>query len=92
MVLSTSYGFASSGLWFYRLDEERQGKRELMGQEVPLYYLDSANLTHSVEMPPMSEEVVCKDGKVYVLFESACSKYIYGNLIRGDKVYAYEKK
>ena len=92
MVLSTSYGFASSGLWFYRLDEERQGKLELMGQEVPLYYLDSANLTHSVEMPPMSEEVVCKDGKVYVLFESACSKYIYGNLIRGDKVYAYEKK
>ncbi len=92
IVLSTSYGFASSGLWFYRLDEDRQGKLELMGQEVPLYYLDSANLTHSVEMPPMSEEVVCKDGKVYVLFESACSKYIYGNLIRGDKVYAYEKK
>jgi hypothetical protein len=41
-------------------------------------------------MPPMSEEVVCRDGKVYVLFESACTKYIYGNLIRGTHVYAYE--
>ena len=39
----------------------------------------------------MSEEIVCKDGKVYVLFESACTKYIFGNLIRGDRVYAYEK-
>ncbi len=92
MVLSTSYGFASSYLWFYAWDDLRQGVLELDGREVPLYYLDSANLTHSVEMPPMSEEVVCKDGKVYVLFESACTKYLYGNLIRGDKVYAYEKK
>ena len=90
IVLSTSYGFASSGLWFYQLDEQRQGKLELMGREVPLYYLDSANLQWSVEMPPMSEEVVCKDGKVYVLFESACTKYLYGNLIRGEQVYAYE--
>lgn len=89
IVLSTSYGFADSGLWFYQPDEARQGKLELMGREVPLYYLDSANLTHHVEMPPMSEEVVCKDGKVYVLFESACTKYIYGNLIRGEQVYAY---
>lgn len=89
IVLSTSYGFADSHLWFYDLDEKRQGKLELMGSEVPLYYLDSANLVGSVEMPPMSEEVVCKDGKVYVLFESACTKYLFGNLIRGDRVYAY---
>lgn len=90
IVLSTSYGFASSGLWFYEFDEDRHGSVELMGAQVPLYYLDSANLTHCVEMPPMSEEVVCRDGKVYVLFESACTKYIYGNLIRGTHVYAYE--
>lgn len=90
IVLSTSYGFASSGLWFYAPDAQRQGTLELMGSQVPLYYLDSANLTHSVEMPPMSEEVVCLDGKVYVLFESACTKYLYGNLIRGTRVFAYE--
>ncbi len=89
IVLSTSYGFASSGLWFYEPDEARQGSLTLMGSQVPLYYLDSANLTHNVQMPPMSEEVVCMNGKVYVLFESACTKYLYGNLIRGDQVYAY---
>lgn len=92
IVLSTSYGFASSNLWFYEPDAHRQGSVELMGSQVPLYYLDSANMTHSVEMPPMSEEVVCKDGKVYVLFESACTKYKFGNLIRGTHVFAYEIK
>ena len=91
IVLSTSYGFASSHLWFYSWDEARQGTLELDGREVPLYYLDSANLTHSVELPPMSEEVVCWDGKVYVLMESACTKYKFGNLIRGTQVFAYEK-
>ncbi len=90
IVLSTSYGFNSSQLWFYSIDTARQGKLELLGTEVPLLYLDSANLTHSEEMPPMSEELVCRDGKVYVLFESACTKYIYGNLIRGTHVYAYQ--
>ncbi|MBR4076876.1 MAG: hypothetical protein IKK25_08470 [Lentisphaeria bacterium] len=92
IVLSTSYGFNDSQLWFYDSDEARQGRVELMGNDVPLYYLDSVNLTHCVAMPPMSEEVVCKDGKVYVLFESACTKYLYGNLIRGTHVYAYEKE
>lgn len=90
IVLSISYGLASSGLWFYEPDEARQGSLTLMGSEVPLYYLDSANLKSSVEMPPMSEEVVCLDGKVYVLFESACTKYHFGKLIRGTHVYAYE--
>ena len=91
IVLSTSYGFANSQLWFYNFDGQRQGELEYEGREVPLYYLDSQNLSHCVQMPPMSEEVVCKDGKVYVLFESACTKYLFGNLIRGDRVYAYEK-
>lgn len=90
IVLSTSYGFNDSQLWFYDFDEARKGSVKLAGEAVPLYYLDSANLTHKVDMPPMSEEVVCQDGKVYVLFESACTKYLYGNLIRGTHVYAYE--
>ena len=90
IVLSTSYGFNDSRLWFYAFDTQRQGSVKLAGNDVPLYYLDGANLTHSVDMPPMSEEVVCKDGKVYVLFESACTKYLYGNLIRGTHVFAYE--
>lgn len=91
IVLSTSYGFATSYLWFYQWDDSQKGSLVMDGKEVPLYYLDSDNLTHTVEMPPMSEEVVCKDGKVYVLVESASTKYIFGKLIRGSYVFAYEK-
>lgn len=91
IVLSTSYGLSSSSLWYYTFDEAQRGTLTIGDAQVPLYYLDSATLTHSVEMPPMSEEVVCRGGKVYVLFESACTKYLFGNLIRGTHVYAYEK-
>lgn len=89
IVLSTSYGFNDSQLWFYDLEDGRQGSVKVDEKEVPLYYLDSANLTRRVDMPPMSEELIFKDGKVYVLFESACTKYKFGNLIRGTHVYAY---
>lgn len=89
IVLSTSYGLKSSQLWFYTFDDQRCGSVQLDGKDVPLYYLDSENLTKTVQMPPMSEEVVCKDGKVFVVFESACTKYLFGNFIRGTYVYAY---
>lgn len=89
IVLSTSYGFASSHLYRYRIDTLRSSTIELLGGEVPLYYLDSANLTDTVTLPPMSEELVYRDGRIYVLCESACNKYFYGKLIRGYQVFAY---
>lgn len=89
IVLSTSYSVYSSNLYFYDIDTERQGSMTLMDTEVPLYYLDSANLTETVTMPPMSEELVCKDGRIYIMFESACNKYIFGKFIRGYQVYSY---
>ncbi|MBQ9761911.1 MAG: hypothetical protein IJV82_02415 [Oscillospiraceae bacterium] len=90
IILSTSYGFATSYLHAYRFDESRQGIATVLGQQVPLYYLDSANRTVSVSAPPMAEELVYKDGRVYVLNESACNKYIYGKFIRGYQIFAYE--
>lgn len=89
IVLSTSYGFASSHLYRYRIDTLRSSTIELLGGEVPLYYLDNANLTDTVTLPPMSEELVYRDGRIYVLCESACNKYFYGKLIRGYQVFAY---
>lgn len=89
IILSTSYGTDSSMLLFYEMESLPSDTIELMGVEVPLHYLDSENLFHSVKMPPMAEEVICKDGMIYVLFESASNKYRFGNLIRGTKVYAY---
>lgn len=90
IVLSTSYGFASSHLYFYQIDTGRSAAVEVLGTQVPLYYLDSANLTKTVELPPMSEELVYRDGRVWVMCESACNKYIYGKFIRGYQVFAYD--
>ena len=89
IVLSTSWGFNDSHLYFYDVDTQRAGTVQLLTGEVPLYYLDSSNLTKTVAMPPMSEELIVKDGRVWVMCESACNKYIYGRLIRGNRVYGY---
>lgn len=90
IVLSTSWSINDSKLLYYTLDTQRTGTVQTLTGEVPLYYLDSANLVRTVTAPPMSEELVYKDGRVWVMCESACSKYIYGRLIRGGRVYAYE--
>ncbi len=89
IVLSTSYGVASSHLYRYRIDTLRATTIEVLGGEVPLYYLDSANLTDTITLPPMSEELVYRDGRIYVLCESACNKYFFGKFIRGYQVFAY---
>ena len=65
------------------------GSIDILTGEVPLYYLDSDNLTETVVMPPMSEGLVYRDGRVQVMYESACNKYIYGKLIRGWRVRDY---
>lgn len=90
IILSTSYSVNSSHLYTYRFDGSRQGTATVLERQVPLYYLDSANLTESVTAPPMSEELVYKDGRVYVLNESACDKYFYGKFIRGYQIFSYE--
>ena len=92
MVLSTSYGFANSYLSYHRINPEYAGWIALSGTEVPLLYLDGSTLTDSVALPPMSEEILYRDGKVYVMCESASNKYIFGKFIRGYQVFAYEKE
>lgn len=88
VILSTSYGLESSALWLYQVDD-RMGTVTKEDVAIPLYYLDSASLVKTVKTPPMAEELVWLDGRVYVLTESACAKYIYGNLIDGRHVFAY---
>lgn len=89
IVLSTSWGLGSSGLWLYEMDD-RVGTAQVDGMRVPLYYLDSENLVETVKLPPMSEEMVYRNGRVYVLTESACTKYFFGNFIDGRHVFAYQ--
>ena len=89
IVLSTSYSVSSSHLYYHRIDLSRSATITVCGTEVPLFYLDSATLTDTLTLPPMAEELVCKDGRVYVMCESACNKYIFGKFIRGYQVFSY---
>lgn len=92
IVLSTSYSMGSSHLYYHRIETGRRGEVEACGITVPLIYLDDATLTDSLTFPPMSEELVYRDGRVYILCESACNKYIYGKITRGHLVYSYDPK
>lgn len=89
IVLSISWSLTNSNLLYYDMDDSRVGTVKVLSGEVPLYYLDSSNLTHTAVMPPMSEELVYRNGRIEVMCESACNKYIYGKLIRGWQVFAY---
>lgn len=89
-VLSSSFGLSSSILRFYNgisLDQP-SASLDVNGTEVPVYFLDDDLLARVIEAAPMSEEIEVKDGRLYVLFESACQKYLFGNFMRGRSVYS----
>lgn len=90
-VLSTSYAVNFSHLYFYSdpTSGEADATININGKDVPVYFLDADNLEKDVSMPPMSEEIFVRGNRIYVLFESACQKYIFGNLIRGRHTYSY---
>lgn len=111
MVVSSSWGLATSNLFFYDLSKMQSVENyryegvitygdlenadapkteEEFGFDVTLYYLDSSCLVDTVVAPPMSEELVCLDGKIIVFCESACNKYMFGKLTTGFKTYGYK--
>ena len=93
LVLSTSYSIAKSHLYIYNFDKVRAsgaGKTTAFGEEIALYYVDSSSLDKDVKAPPMAEELVYLDGKIFVMNESACAKYIFGRFTSGNYVHAYK--
>lgn len=106
MVISTSWGFNSSELFFYdlsktyKIDDYHYEGTITVGEEekafdftLPCYVLDDNNedcLVDVVTAPPMSEELVCLDGRIIVNCESACNKYIFGKLTTGFSIWGYE--
>lgn len=89
IYLSTSHGLTHSLIYVY--DESKatdEGTIQLIGRTLPLYSLDSASLEETYKIAPMSEELFMKDGKLYIMCESACSKYIFGKFISGKWCYA----
>ncbi|MDQ0878679.1 hypothetical protein QFZ77_007338 [Paenibacillus sp. V4I3] len=45
------------------------------GKDVPVWFLDSKNLSNKLETPPMSEGLFETNGQLYILFESGATKY-----------------
>lgn len=101
IVLSTSYGLSASQLFVYDLDKAtletgytfagttNKGE-EFCFENISIGYLDSASLVDTIQAPPMAEELVYLDGKIYIMNESACNKYIFGKFTSGYHVYAYK--
>ncbi len=88
IVLSTSWSIYPSELFVYDLETASKGEWDYNGEKIPLVYLDAACLSQSIVCPPMSEELVYQDGRVYILTESACMKYLYGKLTSGNFLYS----
>lgn len=91
IVLSTSWGLSTSKLYFYDmlLIESDMNTVIIDGNPMSLYHLDSKCLVKTLKLPPMAEEIVYKDGKIYVLNESACKKYIFGKFLSANNLYSY---
>lgn len=93
IILSTSYGLSKSHLLVYDLEAADNAKSdfiEINGSKVTLKYLDSSCLTDDIVAPPMAEEIIYSDGKIYIMNESASMKYLFGKLTSGNYVYGYK--
>ena len=89
MVLSTSWGLSASRLYVYDLDDAKSGEIDLDGAKIPVTYLDGDCLTQEIKCPPMSEELVYEDGRVVILTESACMKYMFGKVMSGNFMHSF---
>ena len=89
-ILSTSYSISDSVIYYYEdiLSEEAHGTYRLGLDNIPLWYIDNDALIKSTKIPSMSEEILVKNDRVYILFESACKKYKLFNRTRISSVYS----
>jgi hypothetical protein len=79
VALSQSYGRANdSTIQVYGnilLNAEHR-KTDVNGTAVPTWILNSKNVAYKLTTFPMSENIVPKDGLLYILYESAAKKYL----------------
>lgn len=96
VIISTSLGLSFSRLEFHAFNEEVWDERLIPSGEdgyiVKTYYLDSSTKTYEISAPPMAEEIVVRDGRIYIMNESASAKYIFGRLLGMEAFYSIEYK
>jgi len=93
IVLSSSYGLATSKLYVYDMqtaNSQQKGNVVVEGKTIPLVYLDENSLVDTISAPPMAEEMVYLNGRLMVIGESASNKYIFGKLLRAKHVWSIE--
>jgi hypothetical protein len=90
VVVSTSFSIPKSHILTYEnvFNSDNAIIITINNQELPVYKLSSTNLVKDITAPTMSEEIIFKDNRVYILYESACSKYKLINRTRLTKVYS----
>ncbi len=89
VMISRSWGLETATLEFYDGMKESGSTISVSGREVPLYYLDSTNLTKTVKLPCFSEELAVVGDRVYISFESACDKYLLGKFFFATYIASY---
>ena len=104
VVFSTSWGVSKSHLYIYDMKGVRDNTKtttsvfknetlfgdKALDKDVTLYVMGGEHLYKDVKAPPMAEEMVYLDGKIYVMNESASKKYIFGRFLSGTYVNAYK--
>ncbi len=77
IYLSTSYGLSDSVFYSYEniLNSQPNGKFDVSGNSVDLYFLDDSALVEEMNAPSMSEGICVKNGRLYILYESNSVKY-----------------
>lgn len=90
VFISTSYGPAFSHISVYKEENliKNTDEYQVLGAKIPLYVLSSESMTSSKKIAPMSEEIVTRNGKLYVMCESASDKYIFGKFTSSKYCYA----
>ncbi len=95
LILSASSIFAGSQLYVYDLQpvlEKASGNFTVDNKDIPLYYLDGTNLIEEKEILPKAEGIVYKDGRIYILYESAANRFMYGKLLNAQYLYSIESR
>lgn len=91
IILSSSWSIADSKIYIHNGLSSIESTTIKYGSErIPLYILDSSNLKETLEIPSMSEEITYKDGRIYVIFENACSKYKLVTRHKNTKAISFE--
>ena len=100
IILSTSFGLSPSKLYIYDTSELSEDPsfttfsgtcngQEFSFEGVKKYHLESKNIKETIKAPPMAEEIFYKDGKIFMMNESAGNKYIFGKFTTGLYTYSY---